>query len=276
MAKQRKISLKVLGQRLERIYQAYNARAYVDPDPLYFLYDYSHPMDREVVGLIAASLAYGRVEMIMKTVGAVLEKMGPSPSRWLAESSPASIEAAFSGFVYRFARGGHLSALLLGMKAVQEKWGSMENCFVRGMAARDKTILPGLVHLTRELDPENRTGHLLADPSKASACKRSHLFLRWMVRCDPVDPGGWEQVDSAGLVIPLDTHMFKVGTFLDFTDKKSPGRTAALEISQGFRKISPRDPVKYDFALSRFGIRRNMDMDDLKRFLTQKNTELEL
>ena len=274
MARSRKIGLERLTRRLDQIHDEYNKREYVNPDPLYFLYSYAAPADREVVGLIAACLAYGRVEMIMKTVASVLEAMGPSPSAWLEGRTREEMDRVFDGFCYRFARQEHLTALLTGIRDVRERWGSMEACLMAGLDPGDETILSGLSHLTRALDPQGETGHLLADPSKTSACKRSHLFLRWMVRKDGVDPGGWEDVDPSRLIIPLDTHMFKVGTFLDFTEKKSPGRAAALDITAGFRKLSPKDPVKYDFSLTRFGIRRALDMDDLKTFLTRKNGRL--
>ncbi len=268
------ISLTLLRDRLEQVYKGYNRKELVDPDPLYFLYGYGDSRDREVVGLVAACLAYGRVEMIMKTVDRVLETLGPRPAQWLASHSRDQIFKAFPGFVYRFTRQEHLAALLQGIKSVHSRYGTMEACLIQGLPPRDTSLMSGLSHLYQELDPDNGTGHLLADPTKGSACKRTHLFLRWMVRRDAVDPGGWDRVSPAGLTIPLDTHMFRIGTFLKFTTKKSPGRNAALDITAGFRTICPEDPVKYDFALTRFGIRRNLEMDELEKCLTMKHAEL--
>jgi len=82
-----------------------------------------------------------------------------------------------------------------------------------------------------------------------------------------VDPGGWDSVSSSQLIIPLDTHMYKIGTLLGFTQRKSPDKKCALEITAGFRKLQVLDPVKYDFSLTRFGIRRHLHMDELKEFL---------
>ena len=274
MVRKRQISLTSLKERLEQVYKGYNRKDLVDPDPLYFLYGYEDPTDREVVGLVAAGLAYGRVGMIMKTVARVLETLGPKPAQWLASHSREQIFNAFPGFFYRFTRQEHLSALLQGIKGVHSRYGTMEACLIQGMDPGDPSLMSGLSHLYRELDPDNGTGHLLADPTKGSACKRIHLFLRWMVRRDAVDPGGWDRVSPAGLTIPLDTHMFRIGTFLRFTTMKSPGRSAALDITAGFRKICPEDPVKYDFALTRFGIRRNLEMADLENCLTLKHAEL--
>jgi uncharacterized protein (TIGR02757 family) len=260
-----KTKLISLGEKLDSIYEKYNKRKYVDPDPLLFLYDYPDIRDREIAGLVAACLAYGRVEMIMKTLGLVLEKMGPSPFDYLSGTRDEAIDKHFKGFKYRFAKDSHLSCLLKGIKHVILEYGSLENCFRTGLREEDK--MSGLSLLYREINKTGITGHLLADPQKTSACKRSHLFLRWMVRKDEVDPGGWDSVSPEQLIIPLDTHMYFVGKMLGFTKRKNPDKTCALEITAGFRKILKHDPVKYDFSLTRFGIQRNMNMDELKAFI---------
>ncbi|MCA1795110.1 MAG: DUF2400 domain-containing protein, partial [Desulfobacteraceae bacterium] len=54
-----------------------------------------------------------------------------------------------------------------------------------------------------------------------------------------------------------------------FTRRKTPDRQACLEITAGFRKIAPHDPVKYDFCLTRFGIQRTMTMTQLNTILTE-------
>ena len=84
-----------------------------------------------------------------------------------------------------------------------------------------------------------------------------------MVRKDAVDPGGWEGVPRNKLVVPLDTHMAKIGQTLGLTERRTPDIRMALDITDYFRKFAPTDPVKYDFALTRFGIRSDMKMSDL-------------
>jgi len=259
-----------LREQLDAIYEIYNIREYVDPDPLLFLYDYPEVRDREIVGLVAACLAYGRVEMIMKTVRPVLAKMGPSPFKFLTDTQDRAIDTLFRGFKYRFATDIHLSNLLKGIRQVIMEFGSLENCFSGG-GEKNETVMTGFCQLYREINKTGQTGHLLADPQKTSACKRSHLFLRWMVRKDGVDPGGWASVSPRQLIIPLDTHMYKIGTMLGFTRRRSPDKSCALEITAGFRKIIGRDPVKYDFSLTRFGIHRNLDMEDLNRVFEKEN-----
>ena len=35
----------------------------------------------------------------------------------------------------------------------------------------------------------------------------------------------------------------------------------ALQITDAFREIAPHDPVRYDFALTRLGIRKDADLE---------------
>ncbi len=252
-----------LKYRLESIYSQYNKRQYVDPDPLLFLYNYPEKKNREIAGFIAACLAYGRVEQIMKTAAHVLDKLGPCPFDYLMSREKKDILHDFKGFKYRFAKDSHLTCLLWGIRDVLKRFSSLENCFYAGCSPEDETVLPGLSFLSDQICSNKVIGHLLADPKKKSACKRSHLFLRWMVREDLVDPGGWGRADPFQLIVPLDTHMYKIGVMLGFTKRKNQDMKTALEITHGFRKIIPEDPVKYDFSLTRFGIRRGLSMDDL-------------
>ena len=93
--------------------------------------------------------------------------------------------------------------------------------------------------------------------------KRLNLFLRWMVRRDEVDPGGWDRVSPSQLMIPLDIHMHRISRKLGFTERKQADIRTVIEVTDAFRKISPEDPAKYDFVLTRFGIREEMDPNDL-------------
>jgi uncharacterized protein (TIGR02757 family) len=88
-----------------------------------------------------------------------------------------------------------------------------------------------------------------------------NLFLRWMVRRDRVDPGGWDGIPCSNLIIPLDTHMHRISLALNLTKRKQANMNTALAITSCFKKIVPEDPVKYDFALTRLGIRGDLDIN---------------
>jgi uncharacterized protein (TIGR02757 family) len=244
----------------KKLYERYNRREYVCPDPLQFLYDYGNPQDREIVGLIASSLAYGRVAQILKSVADVLERIG-SPADFLNEATPRSLRRTFKGFKHRFTTGEELASLLLGARESVRRHGSLQSCFMSGFREDDATVLPALCSFTEELASVRklRRNSLLPAPAVGSACKRLNLYLRWMVRRDGVDPGGWDDVPASKLIVPLDVHMHRICLGLGFTRRRQANMRTAMEVTSAFRIIAPEDPVRYDFALTRLGIR-----DDLR------------
>jgi len=94
--------------------------------------------------------------------------------------------------------------------------------------------------------------------TRGSACKRLLMYLRWMVRKDEVDPGGWEGIPPSKLLVPVDTHMHRIARKLRFTRRKQANLATVREITAAFRKIVPDDPARYDFTLTRFGIRKDL------------------
>ncbi len=250
--------------KLDSIYDQCNRRCFVHPDPLEFLYSYKDIRDREITGLIASSLAYGRVSQILKSVSSVLSAMNESPYLFLKNSDQQFLLQKFKSFRHRFADGKNIAALLYGAKNIIDRFGSLNKCFEEGLSHNHDNILLPMTFFVDELTSSgNDPGHLVANPKKGSACKRMNLFLRWMVRKDRVDPGGWKGINKSQLIVPIDTHMHKIGMMLGFTSRKQANMKTAMEITRGFTEISPKDPVKYDFALTRFGIREDMNIKNI-------------
>jgi uncharacterized protein (TIGR02757 family) len=241
---------------LEDLYGKYHHPEFIHPDPLEFLSRYPCAGDREIVALVAALLAYGRVAQILKSVEKVLSILTISPRDFLVSASPKALSCQCAGFVHRFTKAEDLSSILVGIRSVLRRQRSLEACFRAGDKKQfGPTILPGLIHLVQTLGssaPRN-PGHILPDPTKGSALKRFNLFLRWMVRKDAVDPGGWA-VNPGRLIVPLDVHMHRMALCLGFTGRKSADMKTALETTEGFRSICPEDPVRFDFCVTRLGI----------------------
>jgi len=250
--------------KFDGIYNQYNRRCFVHPDPLEFLYSYKDIRDREIAGLIASALAYGRVAQILKSVSSVLDVMNESPYLFLQNSDEKFLLQNFKQFKYRFADGKNLAALLIGVKNIIDRFGSLNKCFISGLLPDHENIFFAMTSFVNKITASgNNPGHLVAIPKKGSACKRMNLFLRWMVRKDRVDPGGWKGIDKSKLIVPIDTHMHKIGSIFGFTSRKQADIKTAFEITEGFKIFSPKDPVKYDFALTRFGIRDDIDINSL-------------
>ena len=240
---------------LNKLYTRFNDQKFISPDPLQFIYDYESESDREIVGLIASSLAYGNVKQICKSISVVLSGI-QAPTNFLKNSSTQKIKNSFIGFKHRFTTGDDISNLLLAIKRNIEKYGSLKNCFMESFNTTDISIIPALeeftIKLTKSVQKDNF--YLLPKPSNSSACKRMNLYLKWMVRKDNVDPGCWSEIPSSMLIVPLDVHMHKICGRLEFTGRKTADLKTALEITDMFKKISPNDPTKYDFALTRLGM----------------------
>jgi uncharacterized protein (TIGR02757 family) len=255
-----------LAAALASLYRRYNRRSFVHPDPLELLYEHEDPEDQEIVGLVAACLAYGRVAQIIASVRRALATLMPpsrrsapvSPRAALLRASEADIRTRLAGFTHRFTTGPEMASLLIAARRAIREHRSLEALFRSGMAPEDRTILPALTRFVASLrgyaGSADACASLLSSPADGSACKRLNLYLRWMVRRDAVDPGPWASVSPALLVVPLDTHMFRIAGALGLTERNQPNLKTALEITEGFALLSPHDPVRYDFSLTRLGI----------------------
>lgn len=263
-----------LGEVLDSLYQKYNRRRYVRPDPLQFLYAYPDLRDREIAALVASSLAYGRVARILKSVAVVLDVLGPSPYDYLVGGSFETMRSAFSGFRHRFTAGDDIARMLWAARGLIERHGSLEGFFLSGLDPGHEDILPALSRFARGFQAgDGKRNFLVPRPEKGSACKRWNLFLRWMVRKDDVDPGGWDGIPASLLIVPLDTHMHRICTRLGGTCRKQADMRTALESTRTFRRVCPEDPVKYDFALTRLGIREDTDMEGFFCAIEKMNRE---
>lgn len=247
----------------DELYSRYTRPGFMTPDPVTFLHEYDHMRDREIVGLVASCLAYGRAAQISKSVAWVLGRM-PSPARLLSGATARGLTRAFAGFRHRFTDADDLVEMLLGAKRAVELYGSLQACFAAGLDRSEQTVARAIERFVQELT-RGRPSYLLPSPARGSACKRLNLFLRWMVRQDEVDLGGWHEAPRSKLIIPLDTHMHKIGLALKATKRKQADLRTALEITAAFRTIAPEDPVRYDFALTRLGIRADADVEAFLR-----------
>ena len=257
--------LAFLKPTLDRLYAEFN---YPDSaaDPIQIVRRFTRDDDREVVALVAAALAFGRVASVLQSVERVLAAMGPAPAAYVRAFDPRRDGPAFAGIVHRWTRGPDLVALVWIMRQMIDRAGSIEGFFLEGddPAADDvEGALDGFSRRALALDLSAAYGRVprspgaaffFPRPSAGSGCKRLNLFLRWMVRRDALDLGVWSRVSPARLIVPLDTHVVRVGRCLRLTAYTSPGWRMARDITASLRRLDPADPVKYDFALCHIGM----------------------
>lgn len=242
----------VLKERLDTLVATFDIST-IEPDPLQLVLRYHDPLDQEVAGLIAAAFAYGRADIIVTNIGAVLAKMTPSPYRYLASFDRREATRRFAGFAHRFHKTPDLVALFSQLARAIRTHGSLGALFASCYSDRDPDIAPSLARFVTALRIDGLE-YLLTSPNDGSACKRMNLFLRWMIRRTPPDLGLWTFADPAKLVMPLDTHVHRIATFLGLTNRKSADWKTARSLTDALTRFDPSDPVRYDFALCRLGI----------------------
>ena len=246
---------------LERLYREFDWTARIDRDAIRFPLRYPDPADREVVALLAACLAYGRVDLFAPWIDWALARMEPAPHRFILGFDPEKDGRRFDGFHYRFNRPRDLAAFCLATQRVLLNHGSLRAYFISGYSPTDQDVGPALERFARgflsqdlrPIFPRGRLSrgyrHLFPLPSTGGPCKRLHLFLRWMVRREPPDFGLWREIPPSKLIIPVDTHVENMSRAVGLTRRKSRNWRMAAEITERLRSLDPDDPVKYDFAL---------------------------
>jgi uncharacterized protein (TIGR02757 family) len=254
-------SVRALRSPLERLYREFDYGARVDRDALQFPLRYPDPPDRELVALLTACLAYGRVDLFGRALEVALAAMGPSPARFVRDFDVARDGPVFDRFRYRFNRPRDLVAFCVAAREVLARHGTLEKCFAAGDADPAGPLAPALEAFARAfLDadlhgvfprgrPSRGYRHLFPLPSLGGPCKRPLLFLRWMARREPPDLGLWPSLSPARLLVPVDTHVENMSRAIGLTRRRSRTWRMAEEITARLRALDPADPVKYDFAL---------------------------
>lgn len=254
-----------LATRLGALYNQFDDADAVR-DPIQIVRRFSRPDDQEIVAFMAAGLAFGRVQSVLNSVEGVLRVMAPSPADFVRRFAPARDRRSLDHLVHRWTRGVDLAALVWLLRQMIDSHGSIEGFFAAGLAPGAATVEEALDRFSQRACALDQTAvygrtrrrpgvsYFFARPSSGGACKRLNLFLRWMVRKDRVDLGLWTRVSPAQLIVPLDTHVIRVGRCLRLTRYASPGWRMAADITRSLRALDPRDPVRFDFSLCHLGM----------------------
>ncbi len=218
------------------------------PDPLLIALEHND----ETIALICALFAYGNARLIVK----FLQSLDFS----LLEASDEMIRKTLSSHYYRFQNAQDVAALFIVLKRLKDV-ESIENIFYQGYK-KEENVLDGLwefINTLKSVVSHKSRGYdflVGSVPKKLSGMgtyKRYMMYLRWMVRDDALDLGLWTKIDKKDLLLPLDTHTFKVSQRLGLLKRKTYDMKAAIEVTQRLRKFDKHDPIKYDFALYRLG-----------------------
>lgn len=230
--------------------------SYEKPDPLLV----ASRFDDEYKILLCALFAYGKASLIVK----FLDSLDFS----LLESSEEKIDKELDKFYYRFQNAQDVKTIFKTFRKMKQE-NSLEEIFLKAYN-KENNVLEGLDFLIETIYKYSNnytsqgftflvSNRLKRDSKKEikelgnAPYKRWHMFFRWMVREDNLDLGLWKGVDKKDLILPLDTHTFKVSQKLGLLTRKTYDLKSALLITQKLKEFDINDPIKYDFALYRIG-----------------------
>ncbi len=217
-------------------------------DPIMVAYRHNDP----TIALICALFAYGNVKQIVKFLNSL--------DFDLLNADDVTIQKRLQNHYYRFQKGEDVVALFIALKRLNATT-SLESVFKEAYLV-ERNLIEGInacIAKILSLNPHQTQGYnfligkVTTKTKGAGALKRWMMYLRWMVRDDNIDMGLWSGVDKADLIMPLDTHTFKVGHKLGLLKRKTYDLEAAIELTKKLKIFDKKDPLKYDFALYRLG-----------------------
>lgn len=242
---------------LDSYYLKYNNHL-SSKDPVWNLQFGKSNQDKEFLGFFVSCYAYGSIEQINKYVCKFVELSEGNVYEYIKHFNHRTLNNN-NDYYYRFNTEQDFIDLLYSLKTIVKEYGSLKSLFLEHYSPEDENIFPALGKFTSKIRNAGKHSgtfsYLIPDVSKNSTCKRLNLFLRWMVRKDSVDTGLWNrEVDKSKLIIPVDTHVYKVSQKLGLVSRKSCDMKYAVELTEKLKSFDPMDPVKYDFALCHIGV----------------------
>ncbi|MCU0428574.1 MAG: TIGR02757 family protein [Cytophagaceae bacterium] len=242
---------------LETYYLKFNRVDFIPDDPVSIPHRYSLQQDIEIMGFMAAILAWGQRKTILQKCLDLDNRFSGKPYEFITQASDQDFKALL-GFKHRTFNDTDLLYFVEALRALYQQYNSLELAFLGKPG--DATVESGLIAFRERFfslpEVPSRTTKHVSSPAKNSACKRLVMYLRWMVRTDThgVDFGLWKKIHSSQLVCPCDVHVERVARRLQLIQRKQTDWQTALELTSNLRALDPLDPVKYDFALFGMGI----------------------
>lgn len=234
----------------------YNNPDFITSDPIQIPHSFTKKEDIEIAAFLTATIAWGNRKSIIKNATRMMELLNNSPHDFILHHSDDDL-GNFKGFVHRTFNEIDLTFFVQSLKNIYTNHNGLEAVFKTYTKENDlQTAISKFKTIFFEIKHPLRTTKHISDPLKGSAAKRINMFLRWMVRDSNtnVDFGIWKTIDPALLSCPLDVHSGNVARKLGLLKRKQNDAKALAELDKSLRKLDPKDPSKYDFALFGLGV----------------------
>lgn len=242
---------------LDELWLRYDRPDFIAPDPISIPHSFSSQADREVSGLLAATIAWGNRKAIVRSAQRMMDYLDQRPYEFVVGASEQELKTLAS-YVHRTFNGTDLDYFVRAIRRICQQHGSLGEWFENQYLLRGdmRLVLADFRTLFFEAPHPQRSEKHLSSIAKGAACKRLNMYLRWMVRPDPrgVDFGYWRKIPASALYLPLDLHSGNIARQLGLLTRRQNDWKAVEEAMTQLRKADPNDPVKYDYALFGVGI----------------------
>ena len=241
---------------LDQKSQQYNHPDFIASDPIQVPHQFTRKEDIEIAGFLTATIAWGNRKSIIKNASKMMDFLDQSPYEFVMQHNAADLKA-LEPFVHRTFNGQDFIQFIKSLQHIYTTHNGLEAVFSTYAEPQSLQVsIHKFKSLFFELEHLARTQKHVSDPLKNSAAKRINMFLRWMIRKDNqgVDFGIWNSLSPAQLSCPLDVHSGNVARKLGLLKRKQNDAKALQELDINLRKLDPKDPVKYDFALFGLGV----------------------
>lgn len=246
-----------LKTKLNELAEQYETVDFIKDDPIQFPHKYKNEKDIEISAFLASLFAYGNRKIFIKKLNELFKIMDNQPLEFVLNYDPKKLE----GFNYRFAKDFDVMELFRILNKLYTEDGGLKDLFEYGYN-QSNSIFPMLQVVTDYFYSKITTTvgqgfyHLIPNPKNKGAMKRMNMFLRWMVRKGPVDLRAWNFIPTSELLIPLDVHVARISREMGLLNRSSNDLKAVLELTENLKKLDPKDPAKFDFAMFGYGINR--------------------
>nr|WP_321407967.1 TIGR02757 family protein [uncultured Carboxylicivirga sp.] len=250
------MNLKEIKDFLDEKVLKYNQPEFIENDPIQIPHLFKQKQDIEISAFLAASIAWGKRDQIIKSSLKLMNLMDNAPYDFISNASSSDLHR-FEEFYYRTFSSVDCIYFIQALMLIYQKHGGIENVFNEGYRAGGiKEAISSFRKEFLSFNSPTRSHKHVANIEKGASAKRINMFLRWMVRNDKkgVDFGIWKTISTKDLLLPLDVHTGNVSRKLGLLMRKQNDIKAVDEVMNHLRTFDSNDPVKYDFALFGLGV----------------------
>ena len=246
-----------MRELLERLYDRYNNESFIEADPISVPHSFTRPVDREIAGFLAATIAWGNRRAIVQSAHRMMRYMDNAPEDFVRNATETDMEYLRT-YVHRTFNGVDFQDFVRGLRHIITEWGSVGNYFETRYEEHGD-LRPVFSDFRRDFFAAEHDAHCekhLSSIDKGAACKRLCMYLRWFVRHDDrgVDFGMWRRIPMSALYMPLDIHTGRMGRNLGLLNRKQSDWKAVEELTASLSELCADDPVRYDYSLFGLGI----------------------